>query len=188
MIKAWGTDIGVEVASLGIQVHGGTGYIEEGGAAQHLRDARIAPIYEGTNGIQAADLVTRKLAMEDGGVLAALVAEIAADASAGSPLAALADECAAIGRWMLDEASLDDRLAGSVPFCTMCAVAVAGWQLQRQLAALKAESRSDAFARRKAVTVEFFLARIVPEALGLAAAARAGAAGLYAIDSETLAG
>jgi hypothetical protein len=188
MIKAWGTDIGVETASLGIQVHGGMGYIEESGAAQHMRDARIAPIYEGTNGIQAADLVMRKLAMEDGGVLTALMAEIAADAGAESPLTALADECGAIGRWMLNEASLDDRLAGSVPFCAMCAVAVAGWQLQRQLAALKAESRSDAFARRKGATVEFFLTRIVPEALGLAASARAGAGVLYAIDSETLAG
>src|SRR5690606_2612912 len=112
MIKAWGTDVGVEVASLGIQIHGGMGFIEETGAAQYLRDARIAPIYEGTNGIQAADLVTRKLAMEDGAVLAALMEEIAAAAGQGSPLAALAEECAAIGRWMLGEASLDDRLAG----------------------------------------------------------------------------
>jgi len=188
MIKAWGTDIGVETASLGIQVHGGMGYIEESGAAQHMRDARIAPIYEGTNGIQAADLVTRKLAMEDGGVLASLMAEIAGNAGAATPLTALADECAAIGRWMLDDATLDDRLAGSVPFCAMCAVAVAGWQLMRQRAALEAEGRGDAFTRRKAATVEFFLACIVPEALGLAASARAGAAALYAIDGETLAG
>src|SRR5690606_2509882 len=141
LIKAWGTDIGVEVASLDIQVHGGMGFIEESGAPQHLRDARIAPIYEGTNGIQAADLVTRKLAMEDGGVLAALMQEIAAVAGEGSPLAALAEECAAIGRWMLGEASLDDRLAGSVPFATMCAAAVAGWQLERQRQALEAEGR-----------------------------------------------
>ncbi len=67
LIKAWGTDIGMEVASLGIQIHGGMGFIEETGAAQHYRDARIAPIYEGTNGIQAADLVTRKLFTDDGG-------------------------------------------------------------------------------------------------------------------------
>ena len=69
LIKAWGSDIGVEVASLGIQVHGGMGFIEETGAAQHYRDARIAPIYEGTNGIQAADLVGRKLGLEGGEVL-----------------------------------------------------------------------------------------------------------------------
>ncbi len=187
LIKAWGTDIGVEVASLGIQVHGGMGFIEESGAPQHLRDARIAPIYEGTNGIQAADLVTRKLAMEDGGVLAALMQEIAAAAGKGSPLAALAEECAAIGRWMLGEASLDDRLAGSVPFTAMCAVAVAGWQLQRQCEALESEGAGSAFARRKAATEKFFRTHIVSEALGLAGSARAGADMLYSIDSDTLA-
>src|SRR3546814_14488463 len=66
LVKAHATDIGCEVASLGVQVHGGMGFIEETGAAQHYRDARIAPIYEGTNGIQAADLVGRKLGMENG--------------------------------------------------------------------------------------------------------------------------
>src|SRR5690606_11439762 len=80
LIKAWGTDVGTEVASLGIQVHGGAGYIEEAGAAQLYRDARIAPIYEGTNGIQAADFVTRKLPMEDGAVLSRLMDEIRRDA------------------------------------------------------------------------------------------------------------
>ena len=188
LIKAWGTDIGVEVASLGIQVHGGMGFIEETGAAQHLRDARIAPIYEGTNGIQAADLVTRKFAMEDGAVLAALMEEIAGQADENTPLAALARECAAIGQWMLDEASLDDRLAGSVPFCTMCAVAVAGWQLAKQRAALEAEGADTGFARRKAASERFFQAHIVPEAQGLARSARAGADLLYSVDSGTLAG
>jgi alkylation response protein AidB-like acyl-CoA dehydrogenase len=66
LVKAWGTDVGCEVASLGVQVHGGMGFVEETGAAQHLRDARIAPIYEGTNGIQAADLVGRKLGLDGG--------------------------------------------------------------------------------------------------------------------------
>ena len=74
LAKAWGTDVGCEVASLGIQVHGGMGFIEETGAAQHLRDARIAPIYEGTNGIQAADLVGRKLGLEGGAAFDALIA------------------------------------------------------------------------------------------------------------------
>lgn len=187
LIKAWGTDIGMEVASLGIQVHGGMGYIEETGAAQHLRDARIPPIYEGTNGIQAADLVTRKLAMDNGGVLAALMADIAR-ASADEPnLAVLAQECAQIGEWMLHDATLDDRLAGSVPFCTMCAVATAGWQLLRQLRAVEA-GEAPALAVTKPVSVRFFLDRLVPEALGLAASARAGAELLYALDAEQLAG
>jgi alkylation response protein AidB-like acyl-CoA dehydrogenase len=69
LLKAWGTDTGCEVATLGVQVHGGMGFIEETGAAQFYRDARIAPIYEGTNGIQAADLVTRKLGYDNGGVV-----------------------------------------------------------------------------------------------------------------------
>src|SRR4029077_2028019 len=76
VVKAWCTDLGVAVASTGIQVHGGMGYVEETGAAQHLRDARIAPIYEGTNGIQANDLVGRKLARDGGEAAIALIAEM----------------------------------------------------------------------------------------------------------------
>ena len=79
LAKAWGTDVGCEVASLGVQVHGGMGYIEETGAAQHLRDARIAPIYEGTNGIQAADLVGRKLGLDGGLAFDGLIADIEAE-------------------------------------------------------------------------------------------------------------
>ncbi|MBS0255490.1 MAG: acyl-CoA dehydrogenase [Proteobacteria bacterium] len=186
MLKAWGTDVGCEVASLGIQIHGGMGFIEETGAAQHYRDARIAPIYEGTNGIQAADLVTRKLGMDNGGVLAALMAEVAHDCAASAgPIAALARDCAAIGQWMLNEASLDDRLAGSVPFTTMCAVAVAGWQLHRQ--ARHAASEGLGLATAKAVVADWFLTNVVTEAQGLKASAMAGARELYALDAETLA-
>src|SRR6202035_6136384 len=74
--KAWSTDVGVEVASIALQVHGGAGYIEETGAAQHYRDARIAPIYEGTNGIQAIDLVTRQLPIRDGAAVADFIAQL----------------------------------------------------------------------------------------------------------------
>jgi alkylation response protein AidB-like acyl-CoA dehydrogenase len=187
MLKAWGTDMGVEVASLGVQIHGGMGFVEETGAAQHYRDARIAPIYEGTNGIQAADLVTRKLGLEGGGVLSALMQDIVRDAADEPALAALARECAAVAQWMIDEASLDDRLAGSVPFCTMCSVAVAGWQLLLQLRAVEGGA-APALANTKPVTVRFFLDRIVPEATGLRASATAGAAGLYGLTAEQLAG
>ncbi|HTM94509.1 MAG TPA: acyl-CoA dehydrogenase [Croceibacterium sp.] len=186
LIKAWGTDVGMEVSGLGVQVHGGMGYIEETGAAQHLRDARIPPIYEGTNGIQAADFVTRKLDMEDGNVLAALMAEIAHDAAGEAPLVRLAGSCATIGAWMRGEASLDDRLAGSVPFCTMCAVAVAGWQMLRQARAVAA-GEAPALARLKPATARYFLDQIVPEATGLEAAARGGAALLYSLDAGELA-
>lgn len=188
LIKAWGTDVGMEVTSLGIQIHGGMGYIEEAGAAQHFRDARIPPIYEGTNGIQAADLVTRKLAMADGQVLAELMDQISSDAETASPsLAALAKECGRIGSWMRHDATIDDRLAGSVPFCTMCAVAVAGSQLLAQRNAIEAGTHT-AIAVRKRVTVDFFLSCIVPEAIGLAPSATGGAKLLYSLDAEQLAG
>ena len=186
LIKAWGTDVGIEVASLGVQVHGGMGFIEETGAAQHWRDSRIAPIYEGTNGIQAADLVTRKLGLDGGAALTGLIAAIAADAKDEPGLAALASDCEAVATWMREEASLDDRLAGSVPFCTMFAVAVAGWQLLRQQRALADAGTPQAAA--KAATVRFFLERIVPEAAGLRHSATAGSETLYALPTEQLIG
>jgi len=186
LLKAWGTDIGVEVAGIGIQVHGGMGFVEETGAAQHWRDSRIAPIYEGTNGIQAADLVTRKLGLEGGEAMIGLFEEIAREASAEPTLAALASECALIARWMRDEASLDDRLAGSTAFCTMGAVAVAAWQLLKQADAV-AHGAAPALSESKPVTVRFFLDRIVPEAHGLKAGAIAGADLLYTLPAEKLA-
>ena len=187
LIKAWGTDIGIEVASLGVQVHGGMGFVEETGAAQHWRDSRIAPIYEGTNGIQAADLVTRKLGMYGGEALAAVLADIARDAGEESGLAALAADCESVALWMREEASLDDRLAGSVPFCTMFAVAVAGWQLLRQKRAVEGGA-APGLAATKQASVRFFLDRVVPEAAGLKASATAGAEPLYALSAEQFIG
>lgn len=185
LLKAWGTDIGVEVASLGVQVHGGMGFVEEAGAAQHYRDARIAPIYEGTNGIQAADLVTRKFSLEDGVPVGRLIGDITheADVHGETALAALAQDCAAVVGWMRDEASIDDRLAGSVPFCTMLAVATAGWQLLRQLRSFDGQPPA-----AKVASVRFFLDRVVPEASGLRRSATAGAADLYALSAEQLVG
>ena len=187
LIKAWGTEIGIEVASLGVQVHGGMGFVEETGAAQHWRDSRIAPIYEGTNGIQAADLVTRKLGMDGGEALAAVLADIARDAGEESGLAALAADCESVALWMREEASLDDRLAGSVPFCTMFAVAVAGWQLLRQKRAVEGGA-APSLAATKQASVRFFLDRVVPEAAGLKASATAGAEPLYALSAEQFIG
>lgn len=185
LIKAWGTDVGCEVASLGLQIHGGMGFVEETGAAQHYRDARIAPIYEGTNGIQAADLVTRKLGYESGAVLTSLLADAARDAADYPELAALALECMTVADWMAGSASLDDRLAGSVPFCTMCAVAVAGAQLARQAVALAGAATPQAEA--KAVVARYFAEHIAAETRGLKTAATAGAGLLYALDAEALA-
>ena len=187
LLKAWGTDIGVEVAGLGIQIHGGMGFVEDTGAAQHWRDSRIAPIYEGTNGIQAADLVTRKLGLSGGEAMVTLFETIACETADEFALSALARDCANIARWMRDEASLDDRLAGSVPFCTMAAVTVAGWQLMKQVAAVEAGA-APSLAATKPVTARFFLERIVPEAAGLKAGAVAGAELLYALPAEALVG
>jgi 3-(methylthio)propanoyl-CoA dehydrogenase len=188
LVKAWCTDVGCEVASLGIQVHGGMGFIEETGAAQYLRDARIAPIYEGTNGIQAADFVTRKLDMDGGGVLAALMDEIARDAGDVTTLVELSSCCKGIGDWMIGEVSLDDRLAGSVPFVTMCATAVAGWQMLLQSHASGSQDAPADVVQTKPVTARYFLDHVIPHAVGLKPSACAGANLLYELDAEALAG
>ena len=178
LVKAWCTDVGCEVASLGVQVHGGMGYIEETGAAQHLRDARIAPIYEGTNGIQAADLVGRKLGLDGGLAFDGLIADIEAEAEHPG-LIALTD-AVEVAAASLRDAAPDDRLAGSYPFLTMTSVMVAGSLVERMARSENAGERTTAAAR-------FFLTTIVPEALGLGAAAEAGAALIYAVPAEALA-
>ncbi len=185
LVKAYGTDVGVEVTSLGVQIHGGMGYIEETGAAQHYRDARISPIYEGTNGIQAADLVGRKLSMDGGGTLFALLDEVKADAAGEAGLMALVADCEAVTRHLL-EAGPDDRLAGSYPFLTMLSTAVSGWLLVKQLAALAGYDGDPAFAAMKRAAARFYLDQVVPEARGLKAAATASAEILYAVDEAAL--
>ena len=182
MAKAWGTDIGCEVASLGVQVHGGMGFIEETGAAQHLRDARIAPIYEGTNGIQAADLVGRKLGLDGGAAFDLLIADIRAEIKAPQ-LVALVDAVEVIAATMRS-AGAEDRLAGSYPFLTMCAVLVAGWLMERMA---RASVGDGAFEQRTRSAADYFIAAIVPEVLGLAAAAVGGASILYETPAEALA-
>jgi alkylation response protein AidB-like acyl-CoA dehydrogenase len=181
LAKAWGTDVGCEVAGLGIQVHGGMGFIEETGAAQHLRDARIAPIYEGTNGIQAADLVGRKLGLDGGLAFDSLIADIRAE-TADPRIVALAD-AVEVAAASYRQASPDDRLAGSYPFMTMCAVLVAGWLLERQANVIG----DGDFQAVKRAAGDYFLSVVVPEALGLAAGAESGAALLYAVPAEALA-
>lgn len=184
LLKAWGTDIGCEVASLAMQVHGGMGFIEESGVAQLYRDVRIAPIYEGTNGVQAADFVTRKLGLRGGAALIELLTEIEQEAESASPLAALVRDCVEIAHWMLNEASLDDRLAGSVAFCTMCAVAVAGWHLLRQ--ARFANEEGGVIAVSKPVITRYYMDAIVPEARGLKSSAMLGMRPLDAFFPELL--
>ena len=180
LVKAWCTDVGCEVASLGVQVHGGMGYVEETGAAQHLRDARIAPIYEGTNGIQAADFVQRKLGLDGGDALDALFADIRAEVE-NEALVALADALEILVA-TARSADVDDRLAGSYALTTMTAVLTAGWLLER----LARAAATDLSAGRRAA-IDYFLSVAVPEALGLAAAASVGAELLYSAPAEQLA-
>ena len=182
LAKAHGTDIGNEVASLGVQVHGGMGYVEETGAAQYFRDARITPIYEGTNGIQAADLVGRKLALDNGGAFAALVADMRAEAE-HADLIALIETVDTIAH-RLATADADDKLAASYPFLTMTSVAVCGWLMEREG---RHASGDEEFAVVKRAAVRFYLDQIVPEALGLRAAAMASADVLYAVPAEAFA-
>jgi alkylation response protein AidB-like acyl-CoA dehydrogenase len=158
VVKAWCTDLGVEIASQGIQVHGGMGFIEETGAAQHLRDARIAPIYEGTNGIQANDLVGRKLLRDRGAAASALIAEMRESASAlgerpGDDLAAIGGALGAgidaldrATHWMIDAGERDTprALAGAVPYLKLAGAATGGWLMAK--GALAAQDR---LARRE---------------------------------------
>ncbi|GMG81809.1 acyl-CoA dehydrogenase [Paralimibaculum aggregatum] len=183
--KAFGTDTGIEVAGLGIQVHGGVGYVEETGAAQLLRDVRVTAIYEGTNGIQAMDLVGRKLSLDGGAAVGALIGEAeataAALAAAGEAAlgAALADAAAAAREataWMLAAGAINDRFAGATPYLKMMALLLGGHHLAR--AALAEPGRRPLAA--------FFLMQLLPRARAEAAAAVQGAGPLYALPAEAL--
>ncbi len=183
--KGWGTDLGVDLTSLAIQVFGGMGYIEETGVAQHYRDARIAPIYEGTNGIQAMDLVGRKLPMRAGGAVTDYLARIdAVDgelAAAGDELAsirsALADGVKALRTatdWLLANGmgSPLDALAGATPYLRLFSVVTGGWVMARQAlaatAALAEAAPGDkAFYEGKVLTARFFCEQLLPQASGL---------------------
>ena len=182
LAKAHATDLGNEVASLGIQVHGGMGFIEETGAAQPFRDARITSIYEGTNGIQAADLVARKLGLDGGATVDALLSELRAEAR-GLALKELVDACEATVH-RLAGAGPDDRLAASYPFLTMLSTAICGGLMERMG---RAATGDTPFERMKRAVCSFYADQLVPEAMGLRAAAAADAQALYAVDAETLA-
>jgi alkylation response protein AidB-like acyl-CoA dehydrogenase len=179
VVKAWCSDKGIEIASTGIQVHGGMGYIEETGAAQHLRDARIAAIYEGTNGIQAGDLVGRKLGRDKGEAARELFAEIAASlgdftgATTGlrQPLAdgliALEDATA----WLV-EAEPAFAAAGAVPYLNLFGTVAAGWLMARL--ALAAQQGSHPLAAAKLATARFFAEQILAAVPGLLPAIKGG--------------
>jgi len=189
LAKTYGTDMGSEIASLGIQVHGGMGFVEETGAAQYYRDIRIAAIYEGTNGIQAADLVGRKLAMQGGDVIRKHLAAIATDAADHSGLSALCAATAEVTEYLIG-AEVDDRLAGSYAYTNMMAVVTSGWLMLKQLRAAQADianGDTSAFLRSKVAACRYYLDVMVPEALAYKGTAISGAELLYTLDAEDLA-
>ena len=173
--KAFSTDIGIEVASLGVQVHGGMGYIEETGAAQHYRDARIATIYEGTNGIQAIDLVARKVSLEGGKTVALYIDELRRTVKSvqSSNASAFGETAARLGeavdsleravRWLLAQKSSDAALAGATPFLRLFGNAAGGCMLAEEaLASLRA---SDGAGRT--ALARFFAENLAVQASGL---------------------
>ena len=202
IVKAWCTDVGCEVASTGVQVHGGMGFIEETGAAQHFRDARIHPIYEGTNGIQANDLVGRKL-MRDGGEAArAFIASMQAldkelAAAKGEDLAAirrgLKDRLGTLGQatdWMVQTFPKDVRLAaaGAVPYLNLFGNVATGWLMAKSaLAATKALAAGAGhapFYEAKLATCRFFADLYLPRSAGLLHAITEGGGKVMALAEE----
>ncbi|MGI9301630.1 MAG: acyl-CoA dehydrogenase [Gammaproteobacteria bacterium] len=182
VVKGWSSELGVEIASLGVQIHGGMGYIEETGAAQHLRDARITPIYEGTTGIQAADLVGRKLIRDHGESVHAVLADMRADAKAAENVSG--DEVSTIRQafeqaidtlaqatdWILQANEQDPRLpaAASAHYLRLFGTVAGGWQMTR--AAHVAQRKIDAgdnesaFYRTKLNTALFYAQQVLPQA------------------------
>ena len=191
--KAWSTDVGVEVASMGVQVHGGMGFIEETGAAQHYRDARIAPIYEGTNGIQAIDLIGRKVAMQDGAVMDALCAEmhetaqaLQGDPALGGVAAHLEAGVAALERatdWVLQNKG-PNALAGATPYLKLAGDVIGGWMLARQAQAVA--DGQDAWSKSKPALARVFASQVLAQAPGLAAGVMDGADDFEAVGAEAL--
>jgi alkylation response protein AidB-like acyl-CoA dehydrogenase len=196
--KSFGTDLGVELTSLALQVYGGMGYIEETGAAQHFRDVRITPIYEGTNGIQAADLVGRKLGVRDGASVMEFIAtmrEVEAElAGAGDEFGSIRAELirqfdaleTATG-WMLRTGRSDPNavLSGSTPYQRMWGLCAGGWLLARS--ALAALATGDAgLADEQLVLARFYAEQLLPQSAGLLGAATAGSRDLFALDADRL--
>jgi alkylation response protein AidB-like acyl-CoA dehydrogenase len=195
--KAWSTDIGVEVASLGVQIHGGMGFIEETGAAQHYRDARIAPIYEGTNGIQAIDLAGRKLGMEGGAAVKALIADMKATAEVLTKDEALApmgerlnaaikavDEATV---WLTEHRGQPDSLAGATAYLKLMGEVVGGWLLTKgALAAKQGRCADAAYGRARIDLASFYAETVLSQAPGQVAGIAIGAEGLLRLDAAAL--
>ncbi|MDS4041240.1 MAG: acyl-CoA dehydrogenase C-terminal domain-containing protein, partial [Candidatus Competibacter sp.] len=199
VVKGWCTETGIEVASLGVQVHGGMGYIEETGACQHLRDSRIATIYEGTTAIQAADLAGRKLSMDRGAAMRALVAEIEATAEdlgqlPGDDLTtireALREGARALAEatdWMLASRDANAAMAVSVDYMMLAGIVCGGWQMARaaRVAQNKLSTGEDiVFHEAKLVTARFYAEHVLPKSGALLRSVRNGGVSILALTEE----
>lgn len=190
VVKGWSTESAIDIASLGVQVHGGMGFIEETGAAQHLRDARITTIYEGTTAIQANDLIGRKIAREKGVTIKGIIAEMRAAATLldgdlagiGVRQSAAVDALERAVFWIVDNFSSDPKAAhvGAVPFLHLLGIVAGGWQMGRAAVIARAKAAlddSDPFWAAKLVTTRFYADHFLTQAPGLADSVVAGAAG-----------
>ncbi len=200
--KAWSTDVGVEVASMGVQIHGGMGFIEETGAAQHYRDARIAPIYEGTNGIQAIDLMGRKLALENGRAVRDLLDEIWSTIGAlksspnawlhtiGTRLEAAAGAAQTATSWMVERRghAQPDALAGATAYLKLLGDLTGGWMLAKGALAAAKHSGDDAdqWWQTRIGLARVFAEQVLAQTPGLAAGVTAGAIDLVKTSARAL--
>ena len=201
--KAWCTDMSVEVTSLGIQVHGGMGFIEETGAAQHYRDARITPIYEGTNGIQAIDLLGRKLSLEGGAVIARFLDEVAENAlqcsalngalhAIGEELARAHKACLEATHWLQQQmrVSPNEALPGATPYLRMLGhlagahfLALGARAAASQMENAGADTR---FLGARITVAQFFAEQLLPQTVGLLGPVTRGAGGPFAASSDEI--
>jgi 3-(methylthio)propanoyl-CoA dehydrogenase len=204
IVKGWCTEQSIEVASLGVQVHGGMGFIEETGAAQHYRDARITTIYEGTTGIQANDLVGRKLAAEQGRTARMLIHEMhglnvsmmkidhPALASVSRQLSAGLEALSAATDWLLESYASNVRAAaaGAVPYLKLWGIVLGGYQLAKSALIAKQQldcgSNETDFYRAKIAVARFFAEHHLPQAAAFKAAIVNGADSTLALDTEQL--
>jgi 3-(methylthio)propanoyl-CoA dehydrogenase len=188
VVKGWCTETGIEVASLGVQVHGGMGFVEETGAAQYLRDARITTIYEGTTGIQAMDLVGRKIARDGGATAKAWIAEVR---KMDKSLSNLSEGVQAVEDCVdFIVASKDPRapFAGAVSFLKLMGIVAGGWQMARAAAVAEKNLASDAedtsFYKTKLATARFYADHVLVQASGLRASVLAGADAVMAVPDD----
>jgi 3-(methylthio)propanoyl-CoA dehydrogenase len=195
--KAWCTDLGNELCSLAVQIHGGMGFCEDTGVAQLYRDVRIAAIYEGTNGIQALDLYGRKLGLRNGAAIADLIARMRADLgqlsqtdpTLAAQLAEGIDAMEHLTKWMLNEGRsvAVDGMAGATPYLRVVSTVVGGWLMGRQAVQAAPGAASDEYLAAKVASARFYMHQVLSTISGLSQQVTAGAHELFAIPTGQLA-